>query len=306
MIVDAKEQNTPLSDTTTKPIQDRASAMPLATEHDDPNTLHRISVPLRVEVVPLSIPPMGENSKALARTRLADLVAGEVAKSRRDEAYNNLEGYLYRLRDLIDGHDDTPFKEFVQPSELTRLSQGLDDTLRWLNHEAETADAELLREKRTHLEDIERPVISRYKEASSGPAALSNLQKAHTLTRAFLMEAYANRTLALQAGHPPRFTEEELALVESTVNESEEWLKVVTAQQKLLTKRDDPVLRAADMESRGVTLQKLVKGLEKKRVPKPPRASTSDTRSESRTRQSSTAAKDGVPDSEATLARDEL
>lgn len=156
------------------------------------------------------------------------------------------------------------------------------------------------------IRTIERPVISRYKEAASGPTALNDLQKALTLSRAFLSEARANRTAALEAGDPPRFTEEELASVEETVKGSEKWLKDGIAKQKVLTKREDPFLRTADMETRGIALQKLVKGLEKKKVPKPSKPPTSVTRSSSESAPSATDSADGGRESQAPYTREEL
>ncbi|KAG8889026.1 lumenal Hsp70 protein [Tulasnella sp. 332] len=290
-------------------IKDTSSTVNTSTEEqaenplikDEPKAPQRISTPLRVQVQHLSVTPMTEEGKVAARGRLASIVEKEAAKSHRDEAYNNLEGYLYRLRDLIDGDDDTPFKEFVQPKELLSLSKGLAEALDWLNDEADAADAQLLWKKRNDLEKIEQPVITRYKEGASGPSALKDLQKAHALARAFLMEARENRTLALEAGDPARFTEDELASVETTLDSSEEWLREGLTKQRALTKRDDPALRTADMESRGITLQKMVKSLEKKKVPRP--KTTSAPRS---TSESPASATDSAKDSEPTYDRDEL
>ncbi|KAG8984460.1 lumenal Hsp70 protein [Tulasnella sp. JGI-2019a] len=272
-------------------------------EDQEQNTLQRMSVPLRIELEPLAIPRLTEEVKFTAQTRLTNILEAEAAKSRREEAYNNLEGYLYRLRDLISGDDGTPFKEFVQPAELSSLSRGLDETLQWLNEEADDADATLLWKKRNDLEKVEQPVISRYKEAEAGPAALKDLQKALALSREFLREAHANRTIALEGDYQPRFTEEELAAVESSVQETEEWLKDLIPKQQALAKRSDPVLKAMEMDQRGVALQKMVKNLEKKRHPKPPRASTSAPTSTESSQSSSTASND--PPRE-TVTRDEL
>lgn len=127
-------------------------------------------------------------------------------------------------------------------------------------------------------------MIRRYKEASTGPKALSDLQKAHALARAFIDEARINRTTALEEGSIARFTEEDLQPVEDNLLASEAWLRELSQKQKQLTKRQDPVLKTDDMQKRGMELQKLVKGLQKKRplrTPKPSMSSSSSSTAES-------------------------
>lgn len=86
--------------------------------------------------------------------RLSSLLEAERNKARREEALNLLEGYLYRLRDLLDGDSSSSFEEFVQPDERLQLAQGLERSLAWLNEAAHTADAVTLRKMRDDLEYV--------------------------------------------------------------------------------------------------------------------------------------------------------
>ncbi|KAG8908955.1 lumenal Hsp70 protein [Tulasnella sp. 403] len=288
------------SEATTSPKEGEAASN--ATNEEKAITSEKRSLPLVVHTRSLSIESLTPEQKLASRARLAEIVDGEQHKARREEAYNHLEGYLYRLRDLLDGDETTPFMEFVQPQEKQALTKGLEEAMAWLHEEGETADATALWNKRQHLETIEQPIIARYKEASTGPKALSDLQKAHALTRAFLIEGKANATLDTQEGRTPRFTDEELSEVEDVLSKSEDWLRGMSEKQKPLNKRQDPVLKTADMESRGIALQKLVQGLLKRkplRIVKP-------TPSPSSTNAPTSTSTTGPGERPSTSARDEL
>jgi len=70
----------------------------------------------------------------------------------REEAHNTLEGYLYKLRDLLDDGPETPFMKCSQQSERQTLSQKLSETIAWLHDEGDAADTTKLWEKRSALE----------------------------------------------------------------------------------------------------------------------------------------------------------
>lgn len=76
----------------------------------------------------------------------------EMSKQLREEAHNTLEGYLYKLRDLLNDGPETPFTKCSQPSERQTLSNKLSETIEWLHDEGDTADTLQLWEKRSALE----------------------------------------------------------------------------------------------------------------------------------------------------------
>ncbi|KAG8986711.1 lumenal Hsp70 protein, partial [Tulasnella sp. 427] len=250
-----------------------------AAEETPKTEVVSVSVPIGLQITSSSDAPLSASEKMTSRSRLAEIAAREAAKAKREHAFNHLEGYLYRLRDLLDGDDSSPFKEFAQPDEQTRLTEKMETTLAWLHDDGEEAAADVLVAKRVEIETIEQPIIARYKEASTGPKALSDLQKAHALARAFLTEATANQTTAIAAGETPRFTEDELKKVDTLVTETENWLRKLMDQQKKLTKREDPVLKTAEMEAKGIAIQKMVQGLQKKKPLRPKTTSSSSTKS---------------------------
>jgi len=85
--------------------------------------------------------------------RLRTLDAEEAAKSKKEEARNTLEGYLYRLRDLLDEHSkDTPFVQCSQESERRKIHEKLEESFEWLNEHGDVAETSQLLDRRHALE----------------------------------------------------------------------------------------------------------------------------------------------------------
>ncbi|KIO24390.1 hypothetical protein M407DRAFT_15428 [Tulasnella calospora MUT 4182] len=290
------------SQTTTSTTESQPSTTAASEEAPKYETV-AVTAPIELQITPLSISPLSTTEKRASQSRLAEIAARETAKVQREQAYNLLEGFLYRLRDLFED-DSSAFHEFAQPDEQTRLSDKLATTMTWLHDKGDEASADVLFAKRAELETMEQPIITRYKEASTGPKALSDLQKAHALARAFLTEANVNQTAAIEAGETPRFTEDDLKTVDRLVTESENWLRERTQQQKKLTKRQDPVLKTAEMESKGLAIQKSVQGLQRRKPIRP--KTTSSTKSATATPTPTTESAESQSTDKENRSREEL
>jgi hypoxia up-regulated 1 len=74
-------------------------------------------------------------------------------KTRREEARNTFESYLYRLRDLLDDESgETPFKKCSKGSEREAIATELDESFQWLFERGELADTSQFLDKRIALE----------------------------------------------------------------------------------------------------------------------------------------------------------
>lgn len=76
----------------------------------------------------------------------------ENAKRRREEARNSLEGYLYRVRDLLDDQAETPFRMCSQETERKTIAQKLQEAITWLNEEGDSAETWEYLDKRNSVE----------------------------------------------------------------------------------------------------------------------------------------------------------
>ncbi|KAF8547314.1 actin-like ATPase domain-containing protein [Imleria badia] len=226
------------------------------------------TIPLEVNVVFSSLPPMTVAERRASRDRLRAIDSKETSKLLREEAHNTLEAYLYKLRDLVEDKSDSPFMKCSKAFERQAISQKLADTIAWLHEEGETADTTALREKRGALELLERPIVHRYKEIEDFPEALNNSQKWNWSTRLFLAEARANLTAEAAADIPSKWTSGELDALEAALKEHEIWLNDGVERQKRTPMNENPAIQTREMKERAKTLESHLQRLVKRKVPK--------------------------------------
>jgi len=227
------------------------------------------TIPLTVNTRFTTILPMTVEEKKQARSRLRALDVEEATKFRREEARNTFEGYLYRLRDLLDSDGtDAPFKKCSQEAERRAISEKLDESFAWLFDRGDLADTSQFMEKRVALEALERPIVHRYQEIEAFPQALNNSQMWNWSTRLFLQEARENVTVEAAAGLPSKWTKEELDGLEKALREHESWLHEWVEKQKSVKMSEDPVIETAEMKARARMLEQHLMKLVKRKVPK--------------------------------------
>lgn len=110
------------------------------------------NIPISAEIRHLSIQPYSPEELSAKRARLIAVDQAEKATRKREEARNMLEGYLYRLRDLLSGEELSPFMLFSKPEERRKLEDKMNDAFRWLNDEGEKADLKDLWSRREEME----------------------------------------------------------------------------------------------------------------------------------------------------------
>ena len=78
----------------------------------------------------------------------------EAAKRRREETRNNLESYLYGMRDLLGENESSPFMKYSTESERMSIQRKVDETLHWMNEDGDAAQLLDLRNKIDSLESV--------------------------------------------------------------------------------------------------------------------------------------------------------
>ena len=86
--------------------------------------------------------------------RLSAIDHAEAAQRRREEARNTLEGYLYRLRDHLEEDEDSAFMRCSKEEERTAIREKLEETLEWMQVEADNADTFGFMDRRHSLEYV--------------------------------------------------------------------------------------------------------------------------------------------------------
>jgi hypoxia up-regulated 1 len=80
--------------------------------------------------------------------------AEEAAIAAREEQRNILEGYLYKLRDLLESDSQHPFVKHSQEVERRAISRQLKDVSNWFHSQAEGAQTKDFVGKRSSLECV--------------------------------------------------------------------------------------------------------------------------------------------------------
>jgi hypothetical protein len=78
--------------------------------------------------------------------------AEEAAIAAREEQRNILEGYLYKIRDLLESDSQHPFVRHSQDPERRAISRQLKDVSNWFHTHADNAQTKDFVEKRSSLE----------------------------------------------------------------------------------------------------------------------------------------------------------
>ncbi|KAI0291592.1 heat shock protein 70 family [Russula brevipes] len=243
-----------------------------------PATPKDITIPLNVTVKFPSVAPMGLEQKREARQRLIKIEAEEVAIATREEHRNILEGYLYKIRDLLESDGQHPFVRHSQESERRAISRQLKDVSSWFHAHSDNAQTKHFIEKRSSLEAIERPIVNRIKELEEFPQALNISQMWNWKTRLFLAQARENLTSEERAGTAGRYTKAELDELEKALKEHEAWLDEGVEKQKSTPMNHDPVIETGEMRRRAKALESHLQRLVQK---KPPRVRPSSSSSSS-------------------------
>ncbi|TDL26892.1 actin-like ATPase domain-containing protein [Rickenella mellea] len=269
---------------TTSSTTSSGTATPSSTPDKKSTKKESDTISLVLDVKPLSVPALTPTEIRKAREKLIALDNAEAAKRRREDARNILEGYLYRVRDLLEEDEQSPFMKCSKEEERSAIREKMESTLLWLHDQADEADTVTFWDKRNALEVLERPVQHRYREIDAFPETLNNSQKWNFATRMFLVEAKANLTAEEEADLPSKWTRAEIENLEKTLKEHEGWLNEWVEKQKSVKPNEDPVILTTEMKARAKTLETQLYKLVKRKAPKPKKkTSTSQSSSTSTT-----------------------
>ncbi|CED85320.1 Molecular chaperones GRP170/SIL1, HSP70 superfamily [Phaffia rhodozyma] len=225
-------------------------------------------VPLKVKVSGGAIPKWTAEQKKEARSRLLSIDALEIARRQREEAFNRLEGYMYRLRDLLAPEKEgSIFFQFSTPEERELLRTGQSDTLEWLSEDGWDAPTKELIERRTQLENIEHPVQFRNTEAVKRAKSIEDFRAALWAGRAFLADAQTNNTADVSADRPAKYSESELNDVRVHLAGLEEWFGAKLDEQHNRPAHLDPVLLTKEVDSKGIDFQDKVMKMIRRKPP---------------------------------------
>ncbi|KAJ5912382.1 hypothetical protein N7504_001265 [Penicillium tannophilum] len=131
-------------------------------------------IPIALKSTPLGTKAPSASELARIRARLAAFDASDRERILREEALNELESFIYRSRDLIEGED---FVNAVKADQLTTLQEKVSQASDWLYEDSDNAHTADFKAKLKDLKSIVDPALKRIQEASSRPARVELLQE---------------------------------------------------------------------------------------------------------------------------------
>jgi len=105
------------------------------------------SVPVKFELKHLSVVPYTPAQISTARSSLVTVDNAEKLRHKKEEARNMLEGYCYRMRDLLAGEPMSPFMLYSKEEERRKLEDRMYEAFSLLNDGDDAELAELWRRR---------------------------------------------------------------------------------------------------------------------------------------------------------------
>ncbi|KAG6174821.1 hypothetical protein E4U51_000424 [Claviceps purpurea] len=132
-----------------------------------------VSIPVEIELEKAGVPGLSKAELIKVKDRLKAFAASDKARFQREEALNQLEGYTYKIRDLLESES---FIAASTKKERTTLADKASEIGDWLYEDGAEATRDVLVAKLKILQDIVGPVQTRIDEAEKRPAKVASLR----------------------------------------------------------------------------------------------------------------------------------
>ncbi|XP_020564345.1 heat shock 70 kDa protein 4-like [Oryzias latipes] len=172
------------------------------------------------------------------------MIMQDKLEKERNDAKNNVEEYVYEMRDKLHG----VLEKFVNEAERDAFSLKLEDTENWLYEEGEDQQKQVYIDKLAELKKIGQPIYSRYMEAEERPKAFEELGRRIQMYMK-IVEAY--KAKEEQYDH---LDEMEVTQVDKQVSEAMIWMNSKLNQQKSHDLALDPVVKVGEIQAKAKEL----------------------------------------------------
>ncbi|KAI1400412.1 actin-like ATPase domain-containing protein [Hypoxylon fuscum] len=148
-----------------------------------PKKKQLVAVPISFVVEKQGIPALPKADLTKAKDRIKAFEASDKSRRLREEALNQLEGFTYKVRDLLDTES---FVAASTEAERAKLEKKASEASDWLYDDGADAPREELKSKLKGLKDIVSPVEKRIEESRKRPEMVKSLKDALGQTTNFI------------------------------------------------------------------------------------------------------------------------
>ncbi|KAK3386616.1 Hsp70 protein-domain-containing protein [Podospora didyma] len=142
-------------------------------------------IPIQYTVEKAGVPQLPKADLTALKDRLKAFEASDRSRRQREEALNQLEGYTYKVNDIIENED---FIAASTAEERATLEKKNSEASEWLYGEGADASREELKKRLKELQDIVVPVQNRIEEAAKRPELVKGLKDALASTNEFVFD----------------------------------------------------------------------------------------------------------------------
>uniref|UniRef100_A0A672GJK5 Heat shock 70 kDa protein 4-like n=1 Tax=Salarias fasciatus TaxID=181472 RepID=A0A672GJK5_SALFA len=167
------------------------------------------------------------------------MIMQDKLEKERNDAKNNVEEYVYDMRDKLHG----VLEKFVN-EDRDSFSLKLEDTENWLYEDGEDQQKQVYIDKLAELKSMGQPIHERYLEAEERPKAFEELGKQ--------IQMYMKITEAFKAKDElyDHLDELEVVRVEKQVNDAMVWMNSKMNQQNSQDLTKDPVIKVKEIQAK--------------------------------------------------------
>jgi len=168
------------------------------------------------------------------------MIMQDKLEKERNDAKNNVEEYVYDMRDKLHGL----LEKFVGESERDTLSLKLEDTENWLYEDGEDQPKQVYIDRLAELKKLGQPIQDRYTEAEERPKAFEELGKQIQQYMKFV-EAYK-----MKEEQYDHLDEADVTKVDKQTNDTMIWMNSTMNQQSKQSLTVDPSVKVKDIKAK--------------------------------------------------------
>ncbi|KAL3970792.1 putative protein kinase C eta type [Sarotherodon galilaeus] len=187
------------------------------------------------------------------------MIMQDKLEKERNDAKNNVEEYVYDMRDKLHGI----LEKFVNEADRDLFSLKLEDTENWLYEDGEDQQKQVYIDKLAELKKIGQPIHERYVEAEERPKAFEELGRQIQMYMK-IIEAYKAKDELYD-----HLDELEVTRVDKQVNDAMVWMNSKMNQQNNQDLTMDPVVKVTEIKAKTKELYASCNPVLSKPKPKP-------------------------------------
>ncbi|XP_023124506.1 heat shock 70 kDa protein 4b [Amphiprion ocellaris] len=168
------------------------------------------------------------------------MIMQDKLEKERNDAKNNVEEYVYDMRDKLHGM----LEKFVSESDRDALSLKLEDTENWLYEDGEDQPKQVYIDKLAELKKLGQPIQERYTEAEERPKVFEELGKQIQQYMKFV-EAYK-----MKEEQYDHLDEADVTKVDKLASDAMMWMNSNMNQQSKQSLTVDPSVKVKDIQAK--------------------------------------------------------